>query len=231
MANSRDRRTLRRALQESGLGSLLKPSPPSGEEETTAPNTSKTPRQTAKPAKEKSRPQQSKGERSLSSRIPGWLWGTLVFLTLLITLLEGVPWLSVEENALLDPNNPYSALFYVVNDGYAPIADLDVDCLPEFLTKDGGEMDASVLQFLHFADYLHHSGKASIPCFTALSTNPQIPASFMTFNSTGFVKAELTVTISYSFYPLHSRHFRRHQSFRFHGVNDSSGHMQWTFIG
>src|ERR1039457_2409174 len=64
---------------------------------------------------------------------PRWAWVVLVFLATVITLLEGYPWLSVEEGPLLDPNNAYSELFLLKNDGYIPITDLRVICAPSFL--------------------------------------------------------------------------------------------------
>src|ERR1700730_9517027 len=101
MANSKGRRKLRRILQEQGL-SVPQP----------APVTPRTP------------------EPSIPfwKRIPGWLYGAVVALSVLITTLEGYPWLSVQEGPLLDPQNPYSELFSVSNGGYAPVSNLGAYC-------------------------------------------------------------------------------------------------------
>jgi hypothetical protein len=196
--------------------------------------------------KQLAKPQVNK-RRPLWSRIPGWIWGSVVFLTLVITLLEGVPWLSVEENELLDPRNPYSALFYVANDGYAPISDLDVDCIVNFesasqhivvrgsptieyshfadyLSHSGG---SPTIEYSHFADYLSHSERATLPCFHAVVLNTPSTGAFKVNGDIS--KATLSVIVYYSYYPLSWKPFRRHQVFHFQAIPDSTGSLHWTF--
>src|SRR5579863_3377175 len=109
--------------------------------------------------------------QALARRVPRWVWGLIGLAALVITLLQGMPWLSVEENASLDPSNPYSALFYVVNDGYVPVSNLDANCAISYTAKSGGGLHSVVLAFDRFADYLSHSAKVTIPCFHSLKTD------------------------------------------------------------
>lgn len=95
MANSRGKRAIRRALQEVGLGWLLKttPQPP---------------------------------PKSFWKKIPATVYAAVGGLALLITLLGGYPWLSIEETGFLDPDNPYSQTFVVSDGGYIRIIDLGI---------------------------------------------------------------------------------------------------------
>jgi hypothetical protein len=58
-----------------------------------------------------------------------WAWALAVFAATVVSLLEGYPWLSIQEGPLLDPSNPYSEMFSVSNGGYVPITDLDASCI------------------------------------------------------------------------------------------------------
>lgn len=168
---------------------------------------------------------QARSSKPLWRRIPSSLWAVIVVATLVITLLEGVPWLSVEENELLDQNNPYSALFFVENDGYAPISDLDAICEANLTTEAPQFITNNVFQFDHFADYIAHSGRATIPCFHAIGRTGRV---FIGTNSR-VMRGDLKITISYSFYPVSWHRLRRHQSFRFKAVADKNGSLHWTF--
>src|SRR5437879_2758645 len=90
-----------------------------------------------KKQKRPERPQQSRPPQpqllpSLWRRIPGWIKGVVVLATLVVTMLEGVTSLSVDENGLLVPRNPYSTLFSVTNNGYVTVTDLDALCHANF---------------------------------------------------------------------------------------------------
>jgi hypothetical protein len=157
--------------------------------------------------------------RSLWRRIPGWLKATAGCLTILITLLEGWPWLSVEENGMLDSRNPYSTLFLVVNNGYARITDLDADCTLDFEDTSHNKVENVHALRPSFADYLSHSGRATIPCFNAVEIGQQ-----------SFLTAKLEVVITYSFYPVTFNLFRRHQTFSFTGIRSPDGPVHWAYV-
>jgi len=168
-------------------------------------------------------PPQPPVKRPFWKRIPGSIWGALVLLTLLITLLEGYPWLSVEIGERIEPNEPYTTLFQVVNEGYAPISHLDAECSfsIEASTEKLKDIQMSnIVQQAHdFAQFLTHARRATIPCNLLVLPGPkQIKA------------ATFEITISYSFYPFTIQFLRRHQHFRFRGIPDSKGNIKWTFV-
>ncbi len=140
----------------------------------------------------------------------------IVVSSILLTLLTAYPWLSIQEGPLLNPKNPYSELFSISNGGYWPISDLDVDCL---IDAEGRNLKVfgNHMQFVHFASYLTHSSTATVPCFK-------------TIELLAITKADLTVVVEYSFYPITFRNLRRHQSFRLHAVKAPDGLLHWTFV-
>jgi hypothetical protein len=191
MANSRGRRTIRRALQEVGLGWLLKPTPP------------------APP-------------KPFWKKIPIAVYAVLAVLALLVTLLEGYPWLSIEEGYLLDRSNPYSELFVVTNTGYIPVTDLGATCSVRLSVANGTTLTMppdTGLQFPHFADYLGHEGHATIPCFRAVESSGMVEGG-----------AALTITISHALWSVNIKAFRRSQRFRFKSIGAKDGSQHWEFL-
>ena len=154
--------------------------------------------------------------------IPGWIWGTLVFLTLVITILEGVPWLSVDEGTYLDSYNPFSNLFSVTNGGYVPVSNIDAICSPSITFPSGGAISRTSVIFPHFAEYLAHSDRATLPCFMAIA--------FEHPSGGEITSADLAISITYSLYPLPWNILRRHQTFRFKAVKGPTGQLIWTFL-
>jgi hypothetical protein len=151
-------------------------------------------------------------------RIPGWIYGAILISSVLITLLEGYPWLSIQEGSLLDPQNPYSELFSIANGGYAPVSDLSADCIID-LKAGNIVIGNSGARFDHFAHYLVHGGNTTIPCFRTIVIDGRPLSS-----------ADLTIRITYSFYPLTYRLLRRQQTFKFRAVKASDGSLRWTFL-
>src|SRR5664279_5448986 len=98
-------------------------------------------------------------------RIPKPIYAVLGIAALAVTLLEGYPWLSIQEGSLTDPGNPFSEMFKVVNGGYVPVTNLDAVCLL------GGEQPGRVyispgaykIIQTGFANYLEHDKAATIP--------------------------------------------------------------------
>ena len=152
-------------------------------------------------------------------RIPSWVYGVIVISSILITLLEGYPWLSIQEGSLLDPSNPFSELFSVSNGGYAPVTDLSADCIIDTEDSNQNVFSGDHAIYSHFADYLPHAGNVTIPCFRSL-----------TIQGVTLIRADLTVVIEYSFYPVTYRRFRKHQTFKLRAVKASDGSFRWTFL-
>lgn len=188
MANSRGRRTLRRQLQEAGLGALLKPIPPA-----LAPS--------AVP---------------LWKKIPSSVYAVLGALAVLIAILQGYPWLSLQEGPILTPKNPYTELFSVSNTGYVPVTDLDAICSEAF-HNSSIDFSNSPMRQNGFAKYLPHGVSATLPCFSFIKT------------SNVAAGATLDVDIEYSIYPFKWAILRKRQSFHFRLVGDG-GSAHWKFL-
>jgi len=142
---------------------------------------------------------------------------------LAVTLLEGYPWLSIQEGALINPGDPFTEMFKVTNSGYIPATNLDAVCF-----FGGGEqpgrihMGPRAVKILRpgFADYLAHDKTATIPCFGALVIDDA--------NISG--GATMEITISYAFWRLNWNPLRRSQTFRFTSVRGTDGSQHWQFI-
>jgi hypothetical protein len=131
---------LRRALRESGLGAVLKTTPP-------APPLKRIP---------------------FWKKIPVTVYLLLGALALAITLLEGYPWLSVQRDDSLSSTNPYATAFSIANEGYIPVTELDADCAVDYGDKDytTGIRD-SVFAYHNFSRWLAHGDRATLPCLKA----------------------------------------------------------------
>jgi hypothetical protein len=153
--------------------------------------------------------------------VPGWIRGTVVAIGLVVTLLQGYPWLSVEEGARLDDKNPYATLFSVANEGYFPVTDLNADCHMSPSADNHGNTFAVDFAPESFAGFLSHSQKATLPCFRTIALEGSGALS---------VTGDLTVTVTYSLYPFSLRILRRHQQFHFRAVSGRDGRKYWTYI-
>jgi hypothetical protein len=203
MANSRDRRKLRRQPREAPLGQQLQTPLPRNPESKVVSD-------------------QVRGQYPLR-RIPAWGWLCVVVLATAITLLEGYPWLSVQEGERLDPSNPFSELLLVSNEGYVPLVHLDALCQLNLTFENGQWMHTGPqggFLFEDFSEYLGHGNRATIPCFRSLDTGGRK------------IKpgATLTVRLSYAFPGLNLRFLRRSQSFRLKSVVGVDGLPHWTFM-
>lgn len=153
--------------------------------------------------------------RSILRRLPAWLWFCIVLATVVVTLGEGWPWLSVSEVTNLDSHNPYSTVFQLSNAGYIPAVNLDAKCVSSF-SVGTNSFDSVSGGFSHFAKQLNHSDRADIPCFRSFVGGP--------FSD---VK-HLDVVITYSVWPFHSE-FRISKTFRFSLLTTSANLPYWTF--
>jgi len=198
MGNSKDRRKLRRLIQQLGLS--MPPTVP------------------AAPQKPVSIP--------FWRKIPAWGYAAAVLFSIAITLMEGYPWLSIQENAFLDPTDPFSQMFSITNQGYVPLTDVDVDCFPNFQST-AITMGGSLVSFRNVAGYLEHGGTVTIPCF-------RIPDIFRTTapaaERTKRPGATLGVVVSYALYHINLKFLRRSQEFHFRSVVGKDGSQHWIFL-
>lgn len=195
MANSRGRRRLRRQLQEAGLGHLLET--PSQRSPTI--NAS----QTSPP---------------FWKRIPAWIYALLGGLAIVVTLLEGYPWLSVEEGPILEPHNPLSEMFQVVNGGYVTVTDLDAHCIVTMESTHHVSFNDSGFNFPGFANYLAHDGRTTIPCFRSIRGLEFLDGS------------KLDIVITYAMFHANIKFLRKSQTFHFKSVADRQGLLHWQFL-
>jgi hypothetical protein len=155
-------------------------------------------------------------------RIPGWTWALVAGLATVLSLLTGYPWLAIDEGGRLDERNPYSALFSVRNDGYLPVADLDADCQVSSARVGGLGFNNIHSSQEHFATFLSHSRKATLPCFRAFYLRGDAPP----FSVAG----DLTNRVTYALWPFSFHVLRRHQDFHFKATSSPDGQMYWTYV-
>jgi hypothetical protein len=159
---------------------------------------------------------------SFWKRIPAWGYVSVVFLSIAITLAEGYPWLSIQENTYLDPGDSFSQMFSVTNQGYVPLTDVDVSCFPNFETDNHGIVRRNAFNFSEVAHYLGHAGTVTIPCFT-------IPKK-LELGGKKLPGATLEVTVTYALYHVNLKRLRRSQHFAFSSVAAKDGSQHWVFL-
>jgi hypothetical protein len=158
------------------------------------------------------------------SALPGWVYAWLVFFGLLVTLLEGYPWISIHENTSLDPSNPYAQMFSISNEGYVPLTSISVGCYPDFTASNGVVSQDNEFNADNVADYLGHGDQVTVPCF-------RIPQFFRVTSGASFPNGStLRVQVRYAFYHLNLPRLRRTQSFRFRSVTANDGSQHWEFL-
>jgi hypothetical protein len=149
--------------------------------------------------------------------IPGGVYVALGVLAILITLVEGYPWLSIQEGALLSPSNPYTELFTITNQGYVPLTDLGAVCVVN-LEDPHNHISNSGQTIRNFARYLPHAGTATVPCFWAITAR-SVPSG-----------ARLDVVIWYAFYHLKFGPLLRKQTFHFQVITGEDGVQHWIYL-
>lgn len=202
MANSKSRRRTRRELQEAGLEHLLALSSHS-------PLFSK--------------PAQSR----FWLKFPVWAWTCIGLLTAVITLLEGYSWLELQKDESLSPKNPFKTMFIIVNQGYAPITNIEVDCVSDFNTDRGGRFSNIHLRN-RMPKSLWHENKVTLPCLTIVgySDEPVIPNTIFGFSPAPHIEsADMTISISYRLFGV----FQRSQAFHLVAFKAADNSYRWGF--
>jgi hypothetical protein len=156
-------------------------------------------------------------------KIPWGVWTFIAVLALVVTLLEGYPWLSIEENANLDERNPYSTMFLIANEGYVPATDVTVDCKVSSLATDVGSTAQNLRLTARVASFMTHSQRRTLPCFQMIGLD----------NSVSFAEVgDLTMTVTYSLFPFSPvfSGLRRNQVFHFKSISSHDGRIHWEFV-
>jgi hypothetical protein len=169
-------------------------------------------------------PARSKPEKSPASfwkiwkKIPAWAYFAFAAFSVGITLLEGYPWLSVEESGFLDPSDPFSQMFKLANGGYVPVTDLFAGCSAD--TSVNGYVFKDTGINLPLADYLGHEGSVTLPCFEMFRLHGAVVPS----------GSDLKITITYAFFHLNWKPIRRSQEFHFKSIVGSDHSQHWIFV-
>jgi len=207
MASSKGRRKLRRHLQEAGLGHLLEPTAP--------------PTKQAQPS--------PRERRSLEPKL--WarsLIGAVGFLAAVLAIVQGYPRVDLQKDETLNPSNPYRSMFVAVNEGFAPMGKVGVDCLVNFTTSTGGGMKNTMVS-QDVPGSFWHSDKFTAPCTDIVQLNSDLPYRSVAKMDGAVTSADMTITINYD--PLWMNHLRRAQTFRLVTEKGSDGLLRWAFAG
>ena len=163
------------------------------------------------------------GPTTFWRKVPKWVYGLGAAFCLVITLLEGYPWLSISGGERLAANNAFSEIFNVTNEGYVPIAEPHVDCechykfrprgQPEFIFSPTFSIDMPPIAFLG------HGARFSAPCYS------------ITVKPPGDVEGPLSgsildIKVSYAFWPITLGWLRRSQSFHLEAVGEQDS-LHW----
>jgi hypothetical protein len=179
-----------------------------------------------KPAKQhaKKRPTQL----TFLRRIPSWgkvlitvFTVSTTVISLVFIFVQAKPWLTVDEGERLDPQNQYSSLFSVRNDGYLPVTNLEANCHIQPSVNSYGNYFDITDSTQQFAASLSYSQRATLPCFSMVSFggSPPLP---------GF--GDLTITVTYSVYPFSFRWLRKSQQFHFKAIPGKDNRMHWIYV-
>ena len=114
------------------------------------------------------------------------------------------------------------------NEGYLPAVDLRSTCTEGMVDSAGNNFNFNTggtpgqrVSEEKFAAHLTHAEHATIPCYRHIVMKGEWPA---------FVKAQLSINVSYYVWPLTCRYCARKQTFRMEGAPDVGGNLHWTFV-
>jgi hypothetical protein len=167
--------------------------------------------------------------RSLLARVPVSVWLCVVFLATVITLLEGYPWINLQNGDTLNPANPYRTMFEAVNEGYAPLTDIQLLCTIDLTTdKDQILRDNAVS---HVVGTAWHGRRFTIPCTRAVGAGnePAISGKTAYWVSGNIISAKMTVKFTYAVCGINIKHLRRSQSFHMVAEKSVDGSFHWSF--
>lgn len=200
MANSKGRRATRRSLEGIGLGWLLKTTPP------------------------------SLGQKTIPfwKRISTAGYAILAFLALLIALMQGYPWLSLQKDESMDPSKPYSSMFLLTNTGYISATDIDVYCDVSFLAAGNMRIEDANVVFPNAADELGHGGYFTLPCMDSIRT---IESSIQGWRLAQRPVSEASMKIMVRYTMFHISKFKPlHRTFHLKAIKAANNEWRWIFM-
>jgi hypothetical protein len=153
-----------------------------------------------------------------------WIYVAFGILGIACTLWLIYPWLSLEEGGMLDPSNPYSALWTLTNHGI-PITNVEALCATAFTTVHGNVAENKF--FTDVASYLGHEGTVTAPCFGATYIHPgaqKQPHAGLSMDDT-VQNGSLTIVISYG--TSGEKRWLRHQTFHYVSLTGADGTLHW----
>jgi len=153
-------------------------------------------------------------------------WSGVVFVATVTTLLAAYPWLELQKDESLSPHNPFGSMFVLVNQGYAPVANIEVDCVSSFDTNGGRFRNIHLRTSIR--DNLWHASKVTLPCMRTMGYDcePYIPNSIFGFSSDYHVeRADMNIEISYRAIGI----FRRSQTFHVVALRAVGNSYRWEF--
>jgi hypothetical protein len=149
-----------------------------------------------------------------------------------ITLFEGYPWIDLQKDETLDRGNPYRMMFVAVNEGYAPLTSIHVDCNWNF-TNDSGSTFNDMNKGFDVQSAIWHGGKFTVPCTRLVrlggETIPSYPSAI--FMGGKVASADMTIRISYAIMGINFGYLRRTQSFHLITERGGDGALYWEFSG
>lgn len=203
MANSKDRRKLRRQIQEAGLGNLLHLS-------TDSP------------------PAPLPAEARLSKRLLAVLSLLLAVLGGVFAFVQFYPWLEIGKDESLSSGNPFRTMFVAENQGYAFVSNIQVWCGADLKTSDGFSFTNNNVHFSVAGNY-GHGERFTLPCTrTVALKDGQVPSA-MGLKGARLVAAGMRVIIAYSLIELGPLHVRRSQQFYLRAVRADDGSFHWEY--
>lgn len=110
-------------------------------------------------------------------------------------------------------------MFLISNQGYIPLTNIDVSCIPAFSSTNFAIRDMHFI-YPNAAEYLGHATTMTIPCFNMFTIK----------NDEMNSGATLTLTVVYSLYHVNIKFLRRSQSFFFRSVKAKDESQHWEFL-
>jgi len=158
-------------------------------------------------------------------RIPGWLYGALTLVGLLVGLRVLYPSLSINDDYAFDAMFPYNTSFSIINEGFWPMSDISAVCSADFTmlpwtadpsdkssmglhTEDGNHTD--------FSRRLRYKQRVTLPCNHNVVANGHRIAP----------GARLRITVTYQ---LAGTRIHRSQVFNFRTVMGWGGQSYWQY--
>jgi hypothetical protein len=171
---------------------------------------------------------------SVLKRLPRWVYYLVVLGTLIVTLLQGYPWLHLQKDDSLNSQNPYKTMFVVVNDGYTPVTNVAISCTPTFTTQEHISVNGFKTTLNNFSSILWHGQPLTLPCIDAVAfaedSNHSGLGDIAISSDNPILTADMTIDVKYAFVYLNLKPLRRSQSFHLRAVRGADNSFHWAYL-